>query len=155
MASNRNGAETGFSDAADSKESRSVSGSYSSCWGSSFTPGIVGEAGKRRQGRPGSRVAGARAASSVWITAVVKAAAGVFLAVLLVSGFAKEGAMRMRSIHISADAGFQTASLRASLRVALQVSQRQNRAMASNRNGAETGFSDAADSKESRSVSGS
>jgi hypothetical protein len=82
--------------------------------------------------------------------------ATVFL-VLCASGFGltEEFNVEMRRIHLSAAAGWQTGSLRASLRVALQVSQRHDRATASNRDGAELGLRDTHDSQGSVIEAGS
>jgi hypothetical protein len=84
------------------------------------------------------------------IRAFANRAAIMVAACVVVAGSMEAASMRTTSIHVSAAAAWQAGTLRASLRVALHVTQRQDRASASNRYGAVQGLRDRLDSQGSR-----
>jgi hypothetical protein len=104
----------------------------SSGWNSSSSPGSeVGKANKKPVGQPEGGDAGARATPRMWGYPAARLAVALALSANFTSWM--EGNLMQMSSHVVAQVEWSRSSLQASLRVALQVTQRQNRATASNR----------------------
>jgi hypothetical protein len=115
----------------------------------------VGKANTRRVERLKGGDAGARTTSGMWGRALVRLVAAMFVLSVTLNGLSEDILMQPRKFHISTVAQWHASTLHASLRVALQVTQRQNRATASNRYSVRDGNRNMIDSRGSLKDAGS